>query len=157
MAARSSLFKEGMVKRNFCVMVLAFFIAGCAATQEITSSFDVSGVSPRFISTQQIRPGLSTKEVESLLGTQVVVGYELTDEKAGQFKPLVVTNPYRKETVGKYEIVYYLAGIKQADDKITDDELLPLVFQNDRLVGGGWSFVEQKIKQPKPASSTASK
>ncbi len=38
------------------------------------------------------------------------------------------------------------AKVKKSDDKITDDELAPLVFQNDKLIGQGWDFFKKEIK-----------
>ena len=53
-----------------------------------------------------------------------------------------IDNPYRRETVtGKdgrqYEVLYYYTDMKQRDDKITDDELTPVVFADGKLVGFG--------------------
>lgn len=65
-----------------------------------------------------------------------------------------IDNPYRSETLtgqdGKsYQILYYYTDLKQRDDKVTDDELTPLVFDNGKLVGWGYPFLDQKVP-PKP-------
>ena len=65
-----------------------------------------------------------------------------------------IDNPYRSETLtgkdGKsYQVLYYYAELKQRDDKITDDELTPLVFEGGKLIGWGYPFLDQKVP-PKP-------
>lgn len=64
------------------------------------------------------------------------------------------TTPYRSETLtgkdGKsYEVLYYYTHLKQRDDRITDDELTPLVFQGGKLIGRGYPFPDQRVP-PKP-------
>jgi hypothetical protein len=65
-----------------------------------------------------------------------------------------IDNPYRTEMLtgkdGKtYEVLYYYTDLKMRDDKITDDELTPVVLQDDKLVGWGYAFLDQKVP-PKP-------
>jgi hypothetical protein len=48
-----------------------------------------------------------------------------------------------------YQVLYYHTDLKQRDDKITDDELTPLVFENGKLIGWGYPFLDQKVP-PKP-------
>ena len=104
----------------------------------------------RFFSLRQIHKGMTRKEVASILGNKVVVGYELVDSQSGQYKPVTINNPYRVENVQKgsvnYCIDYYLEKIEVQDDIVSDDELVPLVFRDDKLVGQGWDFLKKKIK-----------
>ena len=85
-----------------------------------------------------------------MLGPQVIVGYEIVDEKKGMFKPVTVANPYRQQTLTRnnmtYEIAFYFSQIQQADEIISDDELMPLVFQGDKLVGQGWPYLNKLLK-----------
>lgn len=65
-----------------------------------------------------------------------------------------IDNPYRSESLtgkdGKsYEVLYYYTDLKQRDDKVTDDELTPLVFENGKLIGWGYPFLDRKAP-PKP-------
>lgn len=123
-------------------------VIGCSATTEMAAP-DLSNMAHQFVSFGQVHNGMTLDEIEAVIGKQVIVGYELVDEKTGQFKPIVVNNPVRRETVGKYDVAYFFAGIKKADNQVTDEELVPLVFQNDRLVGSGWPFMEAQVKKSK--------
>jgi hypothetical protein len=63
-----------------------------------------------------------------------------------------VTNPYRNETVRSaagtsVEVLYYYTDVKHADGSITDDELTPIVLEEGRVVGWGWSFVDQAVER----------
>jgi hypothetical protein len=48
-----------------------------------------------------------------------------------------------------YEVWYYYTDLKQRDDKISDDELTPLVFDEEKLIGWGYPFLNRKAP-PKP-------
>jgi len=62
-----------------------------------------------------------------------------------------ISNPYRTETLqGKdkvFEVWYYYTDIKNRDGAITDDELLPVVFDEGKLIGWGWGFVQDNVKK----------
>jgi hypothetical protein len=65
-----------------------------------------------------------------------------------------IDNPYRTEVLtgkdGKtYEVLYYYTDLKARDDKITDDELTPVVLQDGKLVGWGYPLLDQRVP-PKP-------
>ena len=139
--------------------VLIIFLCGCAVTDEGVSVQDMSRrteeakmseMSRRFLSLSQIHEGMTRDGVKSILGQQIVVGYELADENGDQYKPLTATNPFRSEQLRKggkvYDVDYYFVGIKQADDQVADDELVPLVFTNNVLVGTGWLYLNQQVK-----------
>lgn len=60
-----------------------------------------------------------------------------------------ISNPYRSEILqGKektFEVLYYYTDVKRRDDAITDDELTPLIFDEERLIGWGWSFLKETV------------
>ena len=93
---------------------------------------------------------MTRKEVQSLLPTEIIIGYELSDPASEQYRPIIANNPQRSESVAKgkkkYTIDYYLLGIKTPDDQTTDEELVPLVYLNDKLVGVGWTYYIKQIK-----------
>ena len=130
---------------------LCVLLGGCAsAPAPGPMAADPQVMQRRFISVSQIHTGLTRTEVASLLGREVVTGYALTDEAGGEYTPITAANPHRTETVqnGKksYSVEYYLVGIKVADDKVSDDELVPVIFQNEKVVGIGWDFLNQRVK-----------
>ncbi len=143
------------------LVLLCVLLAGCAmnydemSATEISKKIELSRISTlsrRFLSLGQIYPGMTRQDVQGVLGNKVIVGYELVDPAAQQYKPITVANPYRSEVItkGKRQFMtdYYLAGIQQADDVISDDELVPLVFQDDKLVGLGWTYLKENILLP---------
>ncbi|MCR4337792.1 MAG: hypothetical protein NUV91_08320 [Candidatus Omnitrophica bacterium] len=134
-------------------LILLVFLGGCATVPPVledppapTQTETPSEGVRRFISLQQIHDGMSQDEVGNALGKQVVIGYELENEQEKRYRPLTVNNPYRTEKIQKglrsYHVDYYLVGIQAQDDQVSDDELIPLVFENGRLIGQGWEFLE---------------
>lgn len=117
------------------VIFFLILLSGCTVT---TSPFVREMVDLR-----SIHEGMSAEEVKALLRDKVVTGYDLTDPKKSS-TPIVLRNPYREETIKTenkiYEIAYYFTSIKKQDGMITNDELTPLVFENNRLIGQGWEF-----------------
>ena len=135
------------MKKILFVFVCSMML-GCAMTsEEVTEGSDLPQMTRRFISLRQVRMGMTRQEVASVLAFPIITGYELRDSNAEQYQPLTSQNPHRTETFDKaghsYNIEYYLAGIEHQDDQIEDDELVPLVFKDDTLVGMGWDFVKK--------------
>ena len=139
------------------IMVLAFLISGCAivaAPPSQTTAVNTKAVEHTFPSAEAIRklmPGVSREEALALIGRTVTTGYELKEGSAGEYQPVTVNNPSRSQKITKgnntYEVDYYLTYIRKADGVISDDELTPLVFQDNKLIGEGWEFFNTKIKR----------
>lgn len=71
---------------------------------------------------------------------QVAMDTMGTEPSRGVF--MWIDNPHRSEAVTakdgqRYEVLYYYTDMKQRDDKITDDELTLLLFQDGKLVAWG--------------------
>jgi len=130
---------------------ICVFVSGCVTTQEAVrkqqtiTEPDVTGVHRRFITLRQVRPGMNREEVRGVIGGELVIGYQMEDPRNKYYKPVTLNNPYRRQDLGigaeTYEVDFYLLGIKTADGEVTDDELVPLVFHNDKLIGTGWPFL----------------
>jgi len=63
-----------------------------------------------------------------------------------------INNPYRSETLkgkdGKnYAVLFYYTDVKNKDNAITDDELTPIVLLDGKLVGWGWSFLNDNVSK----------
>ena len=58
-----------------------------------------------------------------------------------------VTNPFAtrfvKDPDGEsLEVMYYYMGMKRGDDKVSEDELVPIILKEDTVVGWGWEALE---------------
>ena len=62
-------------------------------------------------------------------------------------KEILIPNPYKTESFqsnGKvYEILYYATSVQQDDDRFDQEELTPLVLENDTLIGWGWDVLKR--------------
>lgn len=114
------------------LLVLIVFLSGCATLDSI-----------RLVNRQrllQLSIGMSKQDVLKVMGTK-------TETDGFQS----INNPYRSETLRgenkTLEVLYYYTDIKKSDGAITDDELTPLVFDDGKLIGWGWSFFEDTAKK----------
>lgn len=94
--------------------------------------------------------GVSREEALALIGRTITVGYELMEGTTDEYRPTTSPNPYRSQQITKggavYQVDYYLTRVTKADGVISDDELTPLVFQDNKMIGKGWKFFDEKIK-----------
>ena len=93
---------------------------------------------------------MTKSEVNDIMGVDrtddtdiyTIMGYKSTKS---------VTNPYRTEILKAkdqlFEIWYYYTDIKRQDGAITDDELTPLVFCENKLIGWGNQFLNDNIRK----------
>ncbi len=137
-------------------VVLALFVSGCAvvtAKPSQTSAVNTHAIEHTFPSAEAIRkliPGVSREEALTLIGRTVTTGYELKEGSSAEYRPVTLNHPSRSQKITKgsnaYEVDFYLTHIRKADGTISDDELTPLVFQDNKLIGKGWEFFKEKIK-----------
>jgi hypothetical protein len=107
--------------------VLILFVAGCA--------FETSQI--RLQNRQRVADlgiGMTREEVLNHMGTET---FSSNPE---------INNPWKTSTVDDYsddfnEILFYYTDTKHDDNAITDDELTPIVLENNILVGWGWTFL----------------
>ncbi len=94
-----------------------------------------------------VRAGMTYSEAAAVMGEKVTIGYEQSNASQGAYTQLTITHPYRKEFFQHrnktYDVFYYFTRINQADGVISEDELTPLVFEKNVLVGKGWDFLNQ--------------
>jgi hypothetical protein len=140
------------MKRAVLLLICLLGFGGCATLPPEFTNTAVEPKTRKFLSFRQVYPGMTREEVEAILGKEVIIGYEARSDELGQYKPITLANPHQQELVTKgsksYEIDYYFFGINEADDKIAEDELMPLVFLDKKLIGMGWEYVRQEIKKP---------
>lgn len=95
----------------------------------------------------RLAPGMTRMEVESVMGHEQAGG-GLPEVVFGRVQYLRAKNPMREETVkgadgAEYLALFYYTDVKQRDDKITDDELTPVVFRDGKVVGIGQEFLKR--------------
>lgn len=88
--------------------------------------------------------GMTVDEVYNIMGDAVVIGYRQSPED-GSLQPVEMTLPNRFEELdvdGKsYKVVYYYSHPLKADGIVADDELVPLIFLNNRLISKDKNFL----------------
>src|SRR6188768_2120348 len=121
------------------VYSLVLVLAGCS-TLMIDSFEQLRENNKRNIATLVV--GTPRAQVEKQMG-EATAGGKLGDVVFGRLQHLEVKNPQRVEQVtgpdgAAYEVLFYYTDVKARDDKITDDELTPLVFRGHELAGIGY-------------------
>lgn len=104
----------------------------------------------------KIEIGMTKKEaVENMGGIKVIQTY-YTDPvyyiSRKNAKGLIISNPYSRDmktdSAGNIiEILWYYTDLKGIDNAIRKDELTPIVFENNLVVGLGWGFFEDYSKR----------
>ncbi|HUQ76643.1 MAG TPA: DUF3192 domain-containing protein [Burkholderiales bacterium] len=94
---------------------------------------------------QRVAVGHTRLEVESLMGSDRAGG-GLPEVVFGRIQYLQARNPMREETVAgndgvDYQVLFYYTDLRTKDDKITDDELTPVVFRDGKVAGVGYVFL----------------
>jgi len=122
---------------------IALLLAGCS-TLMIDSVEQLRETNKRKLAELSI--GMPRAQVEKLMG-DARAGGKLGDVAFGRVRHLEVKNPQREERVtgtdgAAYDVLFYYTDLKTRDDKITDDELTPLVFRGHELAGIGYGFLD---------------
>lgn len=131
------------------------FISGCAGMTEMgpdpVNSVGVRKVQQpkELVDVAKVSVGMTKEEVLTALGSRVVVGYEKMDSDASE--PVAVENPYRARTLTggqvTFDVEYYFTHIQRPDDVIAENELTPLVYENGKLSGTGWQYLQDLIER----------
>ena len=124
------------------VYPLLLVLAGCS-TLMIDSFEQLRENNKRNIATLVV--GTPRAQVEKLMG-EATAGGKLGDVVFGRLQYLEAKNPQRVEQItgsdgAVYDVLFYYTDVKARDDKITDDELTPLVFRGHELAGIGYGFL----------------
>ena len=135
--------------KKLLVVLLCLGLTGCAT---ITSMSQVTA--PNRENLLKLSVGMDKAKVIEIMGNKAF------DMKVRQYvgvlgraanTNLTITNPYRSEILqGKdrtLEVVYYVTDDKNNDGTINDNELTPLVFDDGKLIGWGWSFLQENINK----------
>jgi hypothetical protein len=90
----------------------------------------------------KVAPGMTRMEVESVMG-HARAGGKLPELLFGRVQYLEAKNPMREEKNGDELVLYYYTDVRTRDDKITDDELTPVVLRDGKVVGVGAQFLKR--------------
>ncbi|MDE2009890.1 MAG: DUF3192 domain-containing protein [Candidatus Omnitrophica bacterium] len=121
------------------IMLLSLGLAGCA-TAPVYNPMQVANQQELLLNESGLKAvanGMTLDQVHQIMGQKLIIGYQY---QAPDYKPLTIPNPYKSETIKGtgYFIEYYIQSIVQPDGTVSDDELMPLVFKDGRLIGRGW-------------------
>lgn len=135
--------------RKILICFVLIFMVGCAGPPmaELTEQ-------ARMQNRQKLTHlsiGMSKSEVLEIMGTKTMILKTFNDIEL-RHDIQRINNPYRVEAIKSkdgetYEILFYYTDMKKRDGVITDDELTPLVIKNDKLIGWGWTFVNDNIRK----------
>jgi len=92
---------------------------------------------------------------EQLVNLELGMNREMVMETMGDetfSTDVAINNPYRIEVFQPeegvtVEVLYYYTDVKDDDNAISDEELLPIVLVNGEVIGWGWVCLRQQIPQ----------
>ena len=127
------------MKKTIVVFILCLLITGCTTTDQVRAK--------NRLNLLKLSVGITKEEVLNIMGTETIKTYD--------YGGPTINNPYRNEILqGKdktFEVLYYYTDKKNDIGYygviITDDELTPLVFDDGKLIGWGWLFVQENIQK----------
>lgn len=126
---------------------LCLFLLGCVtiASGPQRSSSKWKRPSIALTNIEKVQIGMTYGEVAGIMGDAISIGYKASDALEGAYEEILIKNPYDEEVLegsqAQYRIVCYFTHIRKADGIVTDDELTPLVFQENQLIGKGRNFL----------------
>lgn len=141
--------------KRIVLFLCCFFAGGCtvqALNEPSVLGGKENGMSQapkdsRLTRINSARVGMTSSEVAATMGEKTTIGYERPDPASNAYQPVTVSNPYHKEFFKTYDVFYYFSRIQRADGIISSDELTPLVFEKDILIGKGWDFLNKLKNQ----------
>ncbi|MDE2028674.1 MAG: hypothetical protein KGK03_01455 [Candidatus Omnitrophica bacterium] len=133
--------------RFVLMTLLSLGLAGCASAP-VYNPMQVAVQQELLLNENGLKAlqnGMTVDQVHQIMGQQLVIGYKY---QAPDYKPLTIPNPYKSETVkgSGYLIEYYVQAVIQPDGAVHDNELMPLVFKDGKLVGRGWPLAHSLEK-----------
>ena len=107
----------------------------------------------------KVAVGMTRMEVESVMGN-ARAGGGLPEVAFGRVQYLAARNPMRIEDVmandgTAYQVLFYYTDVRTLDDKVTDEELTPVVLRDGKVAGIGYGYLG--IRAPKYAQFTTVK
>lgn len=88
--------------------------------------------------------GMTRSEVQ-----EIMLGEVQKLQMVGQVKNPYATEFRRGQEGQVYEVMFYYAELKTGDNQVSDDELMPVVLLDGKVVGWGWGFLNQVTSNQK--------
>jgi hypothetical protein len=134
------------MRRSWIFLVIAVLLGGCATT---TVSNLVANNNMNMV---HLSRGMSKAKVLCSMRSGVSV-YNCGQTASKPAARVTISNPFRSEMMeasGKtLEVLYYVTDLKPGDCAIGDDNLTPLVFEDNKLIGWGKSFLLSVLPETK--------
>jgi hypothetical protein len=128
------------------VWVFIIMLAGCASSLPERDR-SMSWLIPQreaLTKIDQLRVGMREESALTLMGDHLVVGYERQGD--GTFNQVTIPQPHEirhhTQANSEYTVHYYVTHIQKPDGMISREELTPVVFGDQGLVGIGYEFLE---------------
>ena len=127
------------MKKRIALLVLCLLITGCASSLDRVRKNNRKGL-------LKLSAGMSREEAVKVMGRS---------GGGGSLGEPTVKSPYKNETLQRngrnFELLYYYTDINSRihisnPSTIRDEDLTPLVFENDILIGWGRTFLKTLIK-----------
>ena len=137
--------------RKAIILLLGILLISGCATVTLQSATSINRQNLLRLSV-----GMTKNEALNVMGTDTktarVVLHRYGNWGATPVENIIINNPYKNEILrGKddkaFEVIYYVTDVRKTDDNISDDELTPLIFDNGKLMGWGWSFLQDNVQK----------
>jgi len=133
-----------LIIKRILVFCMVLLFCGCGAP--MTQKFDALRARNRS-NLNKLQLGMSRTEVVEIMGqkTDTLVSHN-SEDGGSALRPVktYINNPYRTSSFEKedkqLEVLYYYTEVKDLDGAISDDELVPIVLVDNKLVGWGWDY-----------------
>ena len=99
----------------------------------------VSQLKTQLVDLSFLKEGMTYQDVLDKVKGGIQLGVQVNSSQ--NIEPIIVKNPYREEIFKvqnkNYCVSYILTHIIKSDGIVSDDELTPLIFEDDRLMAYG--------------------
>jgi len=127
------------MKKLICLAMLLILFSGPAMAEDSRED-----VKDRLV---KLSIGMSKEQVFDVMGTEVFSDEFFVSNSA----KLIIDGPDQSENAYNedeiFEVIYYVTDIKDDDGFISSDELTPIVFNKNKLIGWGNIFLQNNIQK----------
>lgn len=139
--------------RKYAYLALGLLISGCTTIDSDEYLFTpepmkkVGASQQPLTSIDKVIAGMTYEEVMALMGDKVKIGFQEGAESVDTYGAMSLRNPFRIEMLTvenlPHLVVFFVTQVNASDGQVTDDELTPVVFKDNIMLGKGWDFLEE--------------